>query len=124
MGRSAKRFKKWEQKQLEQDSGEEEEVKKSTAAAATDEMETNDEELNALWLEKEGFDLKVIEEAMNKGPDNMSEELERNCQLLEQLVRYQQSRFSAGKTKWDAVEEKEVEIGKFCDLIFQPHLIV
>lgn len=127
MGRSAKRFKKWEQKQLEQDPEEEKEEKPAAAATTittTNEMETNDEELNALWLEKEGFDLKAIEEAMNKEPDNMSEELERNCQLLEQLVRYQQSRFSAGKTKWDAVEEKEVEIGKFCDLIFQPHLIV
>jgi hypothetical protein len=120
MGRSAKRFKKWEQKQLEQNPEEDE----STAVTTTDEMETNDEELNALWLEKEGFDLKAIEEAMNKEPDNMSEELERNCQLLEQLVRYQQSRFSAGKTKCDAVEEKEVEIGKFCDFISQLYLIV
>ena len=78
MGRSAKRFKRWEQEQLEkQDKAEE---------TATEEMETNDEELNTLWLEKEGF---------------------------EELVRYQQSRFSAGKTKWDVVEDKEVEIGKF-----------
>jgi len=87
MGRSAKRFKRWEQEQLEK----QDEAEKT----ATEEMETNDEE------------------AINKEPDNVAEELERNCHLLEELVRYQQSRFSAGKTKWDAVEDKEVEIGKF-----------
>jgi hypothetical protein len=107
MGRSAKRFKKWEQKQLEKE--DEPEV---PLAAAAEEMDTNDEELNTLWLEKEGFDVKAIEEAINKEPDNITEELERNCQLLEELVKYQHARFSAGKTKWDAVEEKEVEIGK------------
>ncbi|KAL0143114.1 hypothetical protein V8B55DRAFT_1474406 [Mucor lusitanicus] len=105
MGRSAKRFKKWEQKQLEK----EDETK---APPAVEQMDTNDEELNALWLEKEGFDVKAIEEAINKEPDNVAEELERNCQLLEELVKYQHARFSAGKTKWDAVEEKEVEIAK------------
>lgn len=105
MGRSAKRFKRWEQEQLEK----QDEAEKT----ATEEMETNDEELNTLWLEKEGFDVKAIQEAINKEPDNVAEELERNCHLLEELVRYQQSRFSAGKTKWDAVEDKEVEIGKF-----------
>ncbi|KAK4513468.1 uncharacterized protein ATC70_005469 [Mucor velutinosus] len=109
MGRSAKRFKKWEQKQLEKED--------ETEEPAAEEMDTNDEELNALWLEKEGFDVKAIEEAVNNNnnnntPDNIAQELERNCQLLEQLVQYQHSRFSAGKTKWDAVEEKEVEIAK------------
>lgn len=113
MGRSAKRFKKWEQKQLEK----EDETK---APPAVEEMDTNDEELNALWLEKEGFDVKAIEEAINKEPDNVAEELERNCQLLEELVKYQHARFSAGKTKWDAVEEKEVEIGK-CFLLYDTH---
>ncbi|KAL7324106.1 hypothetical protein PS15p_210663 [Mucor circinelloides] len=104
MGRSAKRFKRWEQEQLEkQDEAEE---------TTTEEMETNDEELNTLWLEKEGFDVKAIQEAINREPDNVAQELERNCHLLEELVRYQQSRFSAGKTKWDAVEDKEVEIAK------------
>lgn len=106
MGRSAKRLKTLEQKQLEKED-------KTEESPAAEEMDTNDEELNALWLEKEGFDVKAIEEAINKEPDNIAEELERNCQLLEKLVQYQHSRFSAGKTKWDAVEEKEVEIGKF-----------
>ncbi|KAL9559787.1 hypothetical protein MBANPS3_000262 [Mucor bainieri] len=107
MGRSAKRFKKWEQKQLEK-----EDEPETPASAASEDMDTNDEELNTLWLEKEGFDVKAIEEAINKEPDNVAEELERNCQLLEELVKYQHARFSAGKTKWDAVEEKEVEIAK------------
>ncbi|CEP18859.1 hypothetical protein [Parasitella parasitica] len=102
MGRSAKRFKRWEQRQLDKDADE----------STIEEMETNEEELNVLWLEKEGFDLKAIEEAMDKEPETMAEELERNSQLLEELLRYQQSRFSAGRTKWDAVEEEEVEIAK------------
>jgi hypothetical protein len=96
MGRSAKRFKQWEQQELEKPE------------------EPIDEEKNAAWLAKEGIDLESI---LNpKEPDTVSEELERNGQLLEELVRYQQSRFSAGHTKWDAVNEKEIEIGK-CNIL-------
>lgn len=98
MGRSAKRLKRMEDNQ---------------SKIPAEDMETNDEELNAEWLAKEGLDMAIIEAAMNKQPDNVEEELERNSRLLEELIQYQQSRFSAGSNKWDAVDEKEVEVGEF-----------
>jgi hypothetical protein len=98
MGRSAKRARKLEKKESNK---------------PNDEMETDDAELNAFWLAKEGLDINVIEAAMNKEPDNVNEELKRNSELLEELLSYQKSRFSGGESQWTAVEEKEVEIGKF-----------
>jgi IS30 family transposase len=97
MGRSAKRFRKWEKKQHNK---------------PKDHMETDDEEINAAWLTKEGLDMNVIEAAMNKEPDTVSEELKRNSELLEELLSYQKTRFSGGESNWASVEEKEVEIGK------------
>lgn len=98
MGRSAKRFKKWVHQELEKPE------------------EPIDEEKNASWLTKEGIDLESI--LNQKEPDTVSEELVRNSQLLEELVNYQQLRFSAGHTKWDAVNEKEIEIGNVTYIMY------
>lgn len=97
MGRSAKRYKKWEKKQINK---------------PRNEKGMDDTEINATWLAKEGLDINVIEAAMNKEPESVNEELERNSELLEELVNYQKSRFCGGESEWTAINEKEVEIGR------------
>lgn len=96
MGRSAKRFKKWEKRQLEK---------------PREEITSEDKEANSSWAEKEGLDMDAIEAALNKEPENVSEALERNSQLLQDLVEYQKSRFNGIESAWTQVDEKEVEIG-------------
>lgn len=98
MGRSAKRYKKQENN-LQSNTHIEKDV---------------DTEVNASWLAEQGLDINVIEAAMDKGPENVNEELERNSELLEELVNYQKTRFTSGKeSDWKAVNEKEIEIGKY-----------
>ncbi|GAA5815495.1 hypothetical protein MFLAVUS_009007 [Mucor flavus] len=97
MGRSAKRFKKWEKRQLEK---------------PREEITSEDKEANSSWAEKEGLDMDAIEAALNKEPENVSEALERNSQLLQDLVEYQKSRFNGIESAWTQVDEKEVEIAK------------
>lgn len=99
MGRHAKRFKKWDKNQL------------NNVGKETDNMETDDSEINASWLAKEGLDIEVIEAAMNEAPKNVDEKLEQNSELLEELLGYQKTRFEGGESHWTAVNEKEVEIG-------------
>lgn len=101
MGRSAKRLKRWEKEQI-----------------STSKKELDDTEINASWLAKEGLDINIIEAAMNKEPDNVNEELERNSELLEELINYQKTRFGSGEPEWAAVNEKEVGIGK-CKLFLR-----
>lgn len=100
MGRSAKRYKRWEKKHLGKE--------------ASVEDEGSSQQANTEWLEKEGFDVDALEAALNKEPDSVSEELERNSELLNQLVKYQEQRFGSGgnESKWGEVGEKEKEIGK------------
>lgn len=97
MGRSAKRHKRQENQP------------KSIASLEKE----SDTEINASWLAQQGLDINVIEAAMDKAPENVNEELERNSELLEELVNYQKTRFMDGKeSDWKAVDEKEIEIGK------------
>lgn len=98
MGRSAKRFKKWEKRQLEK---------------PHEQITSEDMEANSSWAEKEGLDMDAIEAAFNKEPENVNEVLERNSQLLQDLVEYQKSRFNGTESAWTQVDEKEVEIGIF-----------
>lgn len=70
--------------------------------------EGNSNELNAAWLAKEGLDLQLIENALNKEPENIQEELEQNSRLLEQLASYQESRFKQG----ESVDDEELQAGK------------
>ncbi|CAO3684686.1 unnamed protein product [Rhizopus stolonifer] len=67
--------------------------------------EENSDELNAEWLAKEGLDLQLIENALNKEPENIQEELEQNSRLLEQLASYQESRFKQG----ESVDNEELQ---------------
>lgn len=97
MGRSAKRFKRWEKRQLEN---------------PREEITREDIEANTSWAEKEGLDMDAIEAALNKEPEDVNEALERNSQLLQDLVGYQNSRFNGTASTWTQVDEKEVEIGK------------
>lgn len=103
MGRSAKRLRKSKQNDVPK----------------AEDMETEDAELNAAWLAKEGLDMDVIEAATNRALDNVNEELERNSELLEELLSYQKTRFSGDQSKWTAVEEKEVEIGKSITIVLK-----
>ncbi|KAI8386855.1 hypothetical protein BD560DRAFT_443455 [Blakeslea trispora] len=76
----------------------------------TEDMESDDHELNAAWLAKEGLDLNLLEEAIHQQSDLATEELEQNRQLLEQLLECQKKRFNQqDKSKWDDVDEKEME---------------
>ncbi|KAG2198528.1 hypothetical protein INT47_008632 [Mucor saturninus] len=101
MGRSAKRHKRQENQP------------KSTTSSMEKESDT---EINASWLAQQGLDINVIEAAMDKAPENVNEELERNSELLEELVNYQKTRFTDGKeSDWKAVNEKEIEIAKILE---------
>lgn len=97
MGRHAKRLKKNQH---------------NHAGEEKDDMDTDDAEVNAAWLAKEGLDMDIIEAAMNKPLKDVDEKLERNGELLEELLSYQKTRFEGGESQWTAVNEKEVEIAK------------
>ncbi|KAI8875010.1 hypothetical protein K501DRAFT_260577 [Backusella circina FSU 941] len=101
MGRSAKRFKRWEKKHLNKDNHVQDDALANKQA-------------NTEWLVKEGFDVDALEAALEKEPDSVSEELERNSELLNELVKYQEQRFVSGgnETKWSEVGEKEREIAE------------
>lgn len=68
----------------------------------------NVDELNKAWLEKEGLNVNLIEDAFNKLPSTVEEELANNYQLLEKLMEHQESRIEKG----EVVDEKELKTGK------------
>lgn len=102
MGRAAKRFKKIEQEHFDQPNGK----------SAVDIKE------NEKWLSEAGLDLKLLEAAIEKQPDTLSEQLEHNSHLLKELVHYQNTRFSGSEKKWSDIDEKEVKIGMSLPLLF------
>ncbi|CEG79724.1 hypothetical protein RMATCC62417_14155 [Rhizopus microsporus] len=71
----------------------------------------NVDEMNKAWLEKEGLDVNLIEDAFNKLPSTVEEELANNCQLLEKLMEHQESRIEKG----EVVDEEELKTAKLLE---------
>ncbi|KAI8971996.1 hypothetical protein BDF20DRAFT_714067 [Mycotypha africana] len=98
MGRAAKRLKK--------------EKSSESSKTTVEDMETNEEELNAAWLKEQGLDIQLMNNALEIQADKVMEELEKNSKLFEKLLDFQKSRFSKDESKWALVDEKEFDAAK------------
>lgn len=95
MGRASKRFQKWEKKQRNQQT-------KS--------------DIDIAWLNENGLDSDAIMRALEVDipavdVNNADDVLQKNKDLLEYLIQYQDYRFGLGDARWGNIDDSEKEIG-------------
>ncbi|KAI8393291.1 uncharacterized protein BYT42DRAFT_609089 [Radiomyces spectabilis] len=134
MGRAAKRFKKWERKQRNLQKQGKLPLLPKHASPTTSTPHSNDSpnsdkegdangELDTAWLKQQDLDVDTIlhvaegksakvDDVIVPDPANVEAILERNNQLLRQLLQRQEHRFSLGDVQWTNIDDTELETAK------------